>query len=166
MAKKKEAPVEREEMDIEHAEPRVYELGFHIDPELSVEDVKKVYAGLRSVMEKAGAIVAEGEPQKIQLAYTVSRSETGGRRDFDTSYFAWIAYETTGEGHAKVAETVREESRVFRFLDVLTTKEAAEHAAQLAEVLLQAGRKNEGDLEGEEEVIEAEIDQALKEVEA
>lgn len=165
MAKKKEAPQEREQMDVEHAEPRVYELGFHIDPELSAEDVKKVYASLRAVAEKAGTIVAEGEPQKIQLAYTVSRSETGGRRDFDTSYFAWFAYETNGEGHEKVAEAVRGDSRVFRFLDVLTTKEAAEHAAQLAEVLLQAGKKDE-DSEGEEEVIDTEIDQALKEVEA
>lgn len=163
MAKKAEAAAQVEEMDIDHAEPRVYELGFHIDPELSNEEVKKTYQAIRDVAAKAGTIVAEGEPQKIQLAYTVSRSEVGGRRDFDTSFFAWIAYETTGAGHEQVAEAVRATTRIFRHLDIRTTKEAAEHAALLNEVMLKAANSKEQ--EAEDEVSDAEIDQVLKEVE-
>lgn len=161
MAKKTDAPVEREENDVDHAEPRVYELGFHIDAELSQEEVKKTYQKIREVAGKGGEIVAEGEPQKIPLAYTVSRTETAGRHDFDTSYFAWIAYETNGTGHDAVLEAVKTDTRVFRFLDIRTTKDAAKHSAEMHEIMLRAAAKEE---ETEEEVSDEEIDQALKEV--
>jgi ribosomal protein S6 len=163
MAKKSEAAASVEEMDIDHAEPRVYELGFHIDPELSNEEVKKTYQSIREIASKTGEIVAEGEPQKIQLAYTVSRSETGGRRDFDTSFFSWFAYETNGAGHGAVAQAVATTARVFRFLDIRTTKEAAQNSALLSEMMQKAAKDLEQ--EGEDEVSDAEIEQALKEVE-
>lgn len=157
MAKK---DVERDEQDVNHAEPRVYELSFHIDPELGTEEAKKAYQGLRAKAEAAGSLVAEGEPQKIQLAYTVSRKETGGRRDFDSSYFAWVAYEANGEGHDSVVEAAKAEGRVFRYLDIRTEKEAARHAAEMHEIMAKESLKEEQ----EEEVADAEIEQALKEV--
>ncbi len=68
-----------QELEAGYNESRVYELGFHIDPELPQEEVKKTYQALR---EKASSLVAEGEPQKIPLAYTISRKvQGGGRRD-------------------------------------------------------------------------------------
>ncbi len=161
MAKKSEALDERTEMEADHAEPRVYELGFHIDPELPTEEVKKVYQGLRSKIADTAEVVAEGEPQKIQLAYTISRSETAGRRDFDASYFAWVAYESNGEGHDAIQAAARAESRIFRFIDLRTTKEGAQHAAEMHEIMAKAAIKEEL----EEEVSDVEIDAALKEVE-
>ena len=101
-----------EEIVANDAEPRIYELGFHIDPELSQEEAKKVFEGMKDVM---GNVIAEGAPEKIQLAYTISRMEHGGRRDFDGSYFAWVAYEADGPTHTKVGEVARAETRIFRF---------------------------------------------------
>lgn len=158
MAKKDvEERDEREELDADHSEPRVYELGFHIDPELAESEAKKVYQGIRDVITEVGTVVAEGVPQKIQLAYTVSRMEHGGRRDFDGSYFAWIAYEADGAGHEKVAEAARNQS-IFRFLDIRTNKEQAQHFAEMQELMLKSPEK-------EEEVSDTELDAALKEVE-
>jgi len=139
-------------------ETRTYELGFHIDPELPQEEVKKTYQAIREKIAAAGEIVAEGEPEKIQLAYTISRQETTGRRDFVSAYFAWIAYEADGEGHESVASMARGESRIVRFIDLRTTKEAAKHAAEMHELMLRSPEKNEG----EEESSEADLDQALK----
>lgn len=160
MAKKEVERDEREETDTDHAEQRVYELGFHIDPELGAEEVKKVFEGIKGKIEAKGTVIAEGEPKKIPLAYTVSRGETSGRRDFTSSFFAWIAYEIDGEGHAAVAEAAREESRIFRFLDIRTDKEAARHSQELHEMLAE----EEGKDISEEEVSEEELDEALKEV--
>lgn len=160
MAKKEMEGAMPEEMDADHAELRAYELGFHIDPELTADEAKKAYQAVRAVAEAAGAIIAEGEPQKIPLAYTVSRSETAGRRDFDSSFFAWIAYETDGEGHEKVVEAARADSRIFRFLDIRTTKDAAKHSAEMFELMAKMAPE-EG---AEGEVSEAELDAALKEV--
>lgn len=139
-------------------ETRVYELGFHIDPELPQEEVKKTYQALR---EKGGDIVAEGEPLKIPLAYTISiKVQGGGRRDFDSAYFAWFAYEATAEGHEAVLEAVKGEGRVIRFIDLRTEKDAATHAAEMHEMYAKLGSQRP---EEETEVSDTELDAALKE---
>ena len=101
MAKQKSAE-ERDGLELEADEgggSRVYELGFHLDPELPSEEVKKAYQAVKEVIEKQGSLVAEGEPEQVQLAYTISRQEVGGRRDFNSAYFGWIAYETSAPNH-------------------------------------------------------------------
>lgn len=157
MAKKEETSVE-EEMEDGTAEMRVYELGFHLDPELPTEEVKKAYQDMRAAAKEAGDIVAEGEPQSLQLAYTISRMDTTGRRDFSSAYFAWIAYEATVEAHAAVVAKASADKRVIRFIDLVTTKDAARHAAELREI---AARANEAVEEAEVQV-DAELDAALQ----
>ncbi len=160
MAKKDTTGAAPEDMSADHAELRVYEIGFHIDPELTADEAKKTYQGIRTLAEAAGSIVAEGEPTKIPLAYTISRGETAGRRDFDSSFFAWIAYEADGAGHEKVAEAARADTRIFRFLDIRTDKEVAKHSAEMFELLgkMEPMEPTEG------EVSDAELDAAIKEV--
>src|SRR5438105_6292788 len=89
-------------LEVVGGEPRVYELGFHLDPELPTEEVKKAYQAVHSLVASKGTVIAEVEPEKIQLAYTISRQEVSGRRDFSSAYFAWVVYETTPESHAEV----------------------------------------------------------------
>lgn len=138
MAKKKE-PIEIEGLDeAQGGEPRVYELGFHLDPELAQEDVKKEYQAVRETIEKAGSIVAEGEPVKIPLAYTISRMETTGRRDFNTSFFCWIAYEADAAAHEGITTAARANTKIVRFLDIHTTVEEAKHSAEMQELFAQA----------------------------
>lgn len=158
-----ESAVERDEMelDADTAELRVYELGFHIDPELPQEEVKKTYQSVRETIAKAGTVVAEGEPQNVQLAYTISRSDTTGRRDFNTAYFAWIAYEADGAGHQSVTDMAAAEKRIIRFIDLRTDKEQAQHSAEMQEIYLKAAQEQA--VEEEEQVSDTELDAALKE---
>jgi ribosomal protein S6 len=164
MAKKdiKAAEAVEEALDTDHAEHRVYELGFHLDPELTESDAKKAYQALRDLAASKGSIVAEGEPQKVQLAYTVSRTEQSVRRDFDSSFFSWFAYEVDGAGHDAVVEAAKAENRIFRFIDLRTTKEAAQHSAEMHEIMLKAAQDKRDMVE--EEVSDTELDAALKEV--
>lgn len=141
------------------AETRVYELGFHLDGELPQEEVKKVYQGIRDRITAVGSVVAEGEPTKVPLAYTISRQETTGRRDFDSAFFCWIAYEVDGAGHEDIATFVRAESSIIRYLDIRTSKEAAKHAAEMHELFAKAALE----APAEEDVSEVELDAALKE---
>lgn len=164
MAKKE---LEREdaeaiEVDADSSEPRVYELGFHIDGELPESEAKKTYEDIRGKITGAGTVLEEGAPRKTALAYTVSRMEHGGRRDFNTSFFAWIAYEADGAGHEAVGEAVRAENRVFRFIDIRTTKEEAKHSAELEELYARTAAEEKAG-EEEEEVSDSELDAALKE---
>jgi ribosomal protein S6 len=164
MAKKELERDDAEAVDIDgdSSEPRVYELGFHIDGELPESEAKKAYEEIRGKIASVGTLLEEGSPRKTALAYTVSRMEHAGRRDFNTSFFAWIAYEADGEGHEAVGEAVRAENRIFRFIDIRTTKEEARHSAELEELYART-LAEEKVSEEEEEVSDSELDAALKE---
>lgn len=146
----------------EGSEPRVYELGFHLDPELPTEEVKKAYRAVRDVIESKGTLVAEGEPQMIQLAYTISRQETAGRRDFDSAYFSWIVYEATAEDHAEVLSAVGADLHIIRFIDLITTKDAARHSVEMRELALKTAEPRAS--AEPEDAASAELDAALENV--
>lgn len=161
MNKESDHGAEGTEQELEggYNESRIYELGFHLDSELPTEEVKKTYQALRDTVAGAGSIVAEGEPMKVPLAYTISRSERGGRRDFNSAFFCWIAYEAEGPGHDAVLAAIKAEERVIRFLDIRTTKDSAKHSAEMAELY---ARMPEEGAPAEEDVSEVELDAALK----
>jgi ribosomal protein S6 len=151
--------LEMAESEANYAENRVYELGFHLDGELLQEEAKKAYEAIKAVAAKGGTVVAEGTPQKIQLAYTISRMDTTGRRDFNTSFFCWIAYETGGAGHSAVNEAVTEDARIVRFIDLRTSKEAAKHSEEMQEFYQRVPEHTES----EDDAADVELDAALKE---
>ena len=159
MAKNKEVETSvQETLENEGSEARVYELGFHLDSSLPIEEVKKAYQVMRGVIAEKGTVVAESEPEKIQLAYTISRQEVAGRRDFDSAYFCWIVYEASAEDHAEVLGAAHADKRIFRFIDLLTTKDAARHSLEVRELAKKAPER----AEDTEAVLGAELDAALE----
>ena len=158
MAKHDEEVIVDEIEGNESSEPRVYELGFHIDPELPTEEVKKAYNAMRECVEENGTIVAEGEPKKIQLAYTISKQETSGRRDFDTAHFAWIVYEADSSHHSEVVGKANADKHIIRFIDLITTKDSARHSAEMHELSLKTPEHNNDP----DAVINEELDTALE----
>ena len=133
---KKDADASTDDVLDDGVAPRVYELGFHLNPDLPSEEVKKAYQEIRTFIEEMGTIVAEGEPEKIQLAYTISRQDTSGRRDFDSAYFSWVSYEATPPNHDEVLTSANADKRIIRFIDLLTTKDAARHSVEMRELSL------------------------------
>lgn len=146
---------------VDDREVRVYELGFHLDPDLPTEGVKTAYQAVRDLIAKGGAVVAEGEPLTVQLAYPISRQETSGRRDFTSAYFSWIAYEMTPEAHEGFVSQVGQDKHIIRFIDLITTKEAARHAVEIREFTTKSPEPSE---ETPEEVADVELDAALQNV--
>jgi ribosomal protein S6 len=146
------------EVDDMGSDPRVYELGFHLDPELPTEEVKKAYQTVHSLIASKGTVIAEVEPEKIQLAYTISRQEVSGRRDFNSAYFSWIVYETTPDNHAEVISAAGADKSIIRFVDIVTSKDAARHALEVHE-LREKAPVAETD---PEEVLATEVDAALE----
>jgi ribosomal protein S6 len=161
MAKKNTEEHENDELEEVGSDPRVYELGFHLDPELPTEEVKKAYAKVRDLIAEKGTIVAECEPEKIQLAYTISRQETSGRRDFDSAYFSWIAYEMTAESHSEILSSINADKKVIRFIDLVTTKDAARHAVEVHELSLKVPERTKEPEEASGAELDAAIEQAV-----
>lgn len=142
MAKQYDEEVSAEDA-ADDGSPRVYEIGFHLEPELPTEEIKKAYGEVRDIVAQDGAIIAEAEPVQIQLAYTISRPETTGRRDFSSAHFAWIAYEANAESHSRIISAAAADKRIIRFIDLVTTKEAARHAEELRDMALKMPEKTE-----------------------
>jgi len=161
MAKNQDMEMEAETELENEADVRVYELGFHLDPELPTEGVKKAYQAVRELITSKGTLIAEGEPQMIQLAYTISRQETAGRRDFSSAYFCWIAYETTALPHGEIITAMNADKNMVRFIDLVTTKDAARHAVELHEFSL---KTPETPTEESEVAADVELDAALQNV--
>jgi ribosomal protein S6 len=158
MAKNQDEDVLVEETEDTGAEARVYELGFHLDPELPVEEVKKAFQSIRELIAGKGTVVVEVEPEKIQLAYTISRQEVSGRRDFNSAYFAWIVYEALAADHAEIVSAMGANKSVVRFIDLITTKDEARHALEIHELLAKVP-ETESD---PEEAMNTELDAALE----
>lgn len=159
MAKNKDGDVLVDEPE-EGSESRVYELGFHLDPELPSEEVKKAYQMVRKSVEEKGVIVAEGNPEKIQLAYTISRQDVAGRRDFDSAYFSWIVYETSAANHAEIITAASANKQIIRFIDLLTVKDVARHAVEMREISMKMPER----AEDPDAVIGVELDAALESI--
>ncbi len=158
MAKNQDEEVRADELEDTGSEPRIYELGFHLDPELPVEEVKRAYQAIRDSITEKGTLVAEGEPQMLQLAYTISRQETASRRDFSSAYFSWIVYETTAENHADIIKRAGADTRIVRFIDLLTNKDTARHAVEMHELFAKTQKR----APEPEVALDAELDAALE----
>lgn len=164
MAKEREIDTDTELEDA-GGEPRVYELGFHLDQELPSEEVKKTHQAMRELIAGKGTLVAEGAPEKIQLAYTISRKEVAGRRDFDSAYFAWIAYEASAPKHAEIIAAAAANARIIRFIDLITDKETVRHAVEMREIAAKTQTPEEEQrTEDRGATIGAELDVALENV--
>ena len=158
MAKNQDEEVVVADTEDMGAEARVYELGFHLDPELPIEEVKKAYQAIHELIASKGTIVTEVEPEKIQLAYTISRQEVAGRRDFNSAYFAWIVYEMLATDHAEIISATGANKLVIRFIDLITTKDEARHAFEIHEILAKVPEAKADS----EEVLNTELDVALE----
>jgi hypothetical protein len=103
--------------------------------------------------------VAEVEPEKIKLAYAISLQGVDGRRDFNSAYFAWVVYEMQADDHTEALIAIRSQKSIIRFIDVVTTKEAARHALEVHEL----SKKTPEVEPAQEEVLATELDAALEE---
>lgn len=108
------------------AEPRIYEIGYHIIPTVKEEDVEKIVGGIRSIIEKAGgSFIAEGAPSLIKLSYTMSaRAKEGEKRvEYDRGYFGWIKFES-GSGVTRTLEdALKLDANFLRFGIFRTVRE-------------------------------------------
>ena len=115
-----------ETMDIENesADVGVYELGYHLVPTISEEQVPEAVGRIKEVLSDQGAgILAEEFPRQMRLAYTMERAVGGKRQKYDTSHFGWIKFDMEPALLEVVQAALRQNADVLRSLLVATTRE-------------------------------------------
>lgn len=129
-------------IDMETAEAsgisRVYEAGYHISPLVKEEDIEKIVAEIRGIVEKGGGtFVAEGAPVLMKLAFEIEGKDDGKKHLFDRGYFGWLKFESSSETADKLRDSLATHANIFRSMVFRTVREetrARLKAPQLREV--------------------------------
>lgn len=108
----------------EHTEPRVYELGYHLVPTLSVEQIPDASGAVRGMIERISKdIIAEELPVFIDLAYQIVKTVDHKNKRFNEAYFGWIKFEAEPAGIAQLEEELKKDENVLRYIIVKTLRE-------------------------------------------
>ena len=110
--------------DASEAAGRIYEIGYHITPAVKEEDIEKIVASIRTVVEKQGGhFIAEGAPSMTKLSYEMEGQEGGKRVEYDRAYFGWLKFEAPSAAAAALEETLKSDAHVLRHIVFKTVRE-------------------------------------------
>jgi ribosomal protein S6 len=98
----------------------VYELGFHIAPNISEEVVGNVVETLKKgILDLGGNIASEEAPKLVPLAYAIGKHEK--------AYFGWVKFEMEPGNISKLNVFTQARKEVVRFLIIKSDKENSIH---------------------------------------
>lgn len=181
-----EAPVietEAEETDDDKG-VRVYELGYQIMSSVAEDAVGVEVETLKSIIAKhGGQIISEGNPELIDLAYTIRKRFESGYQKFDRAHFGWVKFEMNGDKLSELKADIDEVESVIRYIVVKTVRENTIYGPEVMKALkaeeevdeIEAGdipKKSEApktktaeeEKEEKGEVVEEELDEKLDEL--
>ena len=102
--------------------PTVYEIGYHLLPQLSDDEVQASVKDLTAFLKKQGAeFVGEKAPEKIDLAYAIERRVEGKYQSVRSAYFGWVAFELSPNAISEVKKFMDTNQSVLRFIIVTTS---------------------------------------------
>ncbi len=105
-------------------DPRVYELGYSIIPDVSEEEAPKEALAIKDfIKEHGGIVISEEAPKYIDLAYDMFRTENGKKEKFETAYFGGIKFEMTPSGVIEIKNVLDSNRNILRHIIFKTVKE-------------------------------------------
>ncbi len=109
----------------DEARSNVYEVGFHLLPTLSDEEVTSATKGIMDLLKKEGAkFVGDRFPAKISLAYDIQKRVSGKNVNYDSAYFGWVAFELSRDAIERVKALIDQNPSILRYLIVTTDRGA------------------------------------------
>ncbi|MBI3573916.1 30S ribosomal protein S6 [Candidatus Kaiserbacteria bacterium] len=146
----------------------VYEIGYHLLPNLSEDAVTAAVKDIATLLEKNAATpIGDRVPSKIRLAYTITKRVNAKILHFNEAYFGWVAFEMSREAITRVKEALDAYSAILRYLIVRTSRDAV--AVTLSGAVATLVQAPQGDIgkpkreaEAGGEVSEVALDEALK----
>lgn len=104
-------------------EELVYELGFHLAPSLSEDEVEKAVQEIKTAIEGGkGSVFAEESPKLTPLAYKIVLRSDAGTQGFDKAYFGWVKFVAPPENISKVNDFAKANKNIIRFILVKTDR--------------------------------------------
>lgn len=146
---------------------RVYEIGFHLIPTMSEEEVAKEVNNIKNLIEKAGGVfMSEGYPKMRPLEYVIKVPISMPKARFSHAQFGWIKFEACVEAPLMIKEGLFRNENIIRLIIVKTSKENTFYGYKLKQ-------KEEAEEKRKEEMSKAiedskvsdeEIDKSIEEI--
>jgi ribosomal protein S6 len=153
-------------MDTGHedkGERLVYEVGYHLVPTLSEEEVALRVGDIQKlVSSNDGSVIAEEFPQMMDLAYTMRKALAGKWESFDQAYFGWIKFDMVPRDAMTVEEELRTYDFILRHILVKTVREST-ISEPVAVLKKEASAKKEEEKPISPEEVDKAIDELVKE---
>lgn len=102
----------------------VYEVGYHIVPAVSPENLPKEVDAIKAILGAHGAtIISEEFPKLRPLTYTMVKAIGQTRHKYDTAHFGWIKFEGSAEGAVEINKALAASEKILRYLLIKTVAE-------------------------------------------
>ena len=118
---------------MEDSKKTIYELGYHILPTLSEDEVAKAVTALKGELSNLGAeMIADANPTLMNLAYEIGKDIENKRRMFATAYFGWVKFEVETAKIEGFKELMDKNLNVLRYIILKTVRESTLATLKLA----------------------------------
>lgn len=108
----------------ELSDPRVYEVGYTLVPQIKEEDLDVEIDAVRSTITNNGGLpISEGRANLIELAYPMDKIVNNERNTYEKGYFGWIKFDVSPEKLADIKAGFEASEKIIRFLLISTVKE-------------------------------------------
>ena len=103
---------------------RTYELGYILVPTTPEAEVASaVEALIATITGKGGIVVAQGDPEFIDLAYTMEKNVASKKFKWSQGYFGWIKFDTAPETLEALKKAFDGNQTLIRYILIKTTAE-------------------------------------------
>ncbi len=103
---------------------RTYELGYILVPTLPEADVETAVATLKSTITTVeGAVLSEGTPEFIDLAYQIEKNVKSKKMKWTQGYFGWIKFTAAPETLEALKKVFDGNLELMRYMLVKTDAE-------------------------------------------
>lgn len=147
---------------------KVYEIGFHIAPIVSVEKLAYEVSEIKNLLEKIKAVtISEDFPRLRVLAYPLSKMIEGSKKTFNEAHFGWIKFEALSEDIANFSKEVEKLPNILRYIVIKTVRENTLQGNKFNSRPETRPRKEIGkrdESEPKQVVNEVEVDKAIEEL--
>lgn len=100
---------------------RLYEFGFILVPTTPETEVPAKVDALKAVVTKLeGVITAEGNPEFIDLAYTMEKTVGSKKSKYSQGYFGWIKFEVTPDALVTLKKAFDSDADLVRYILIKT----------------------------------------------
>lgn len=120
-------------MSEETKNTKIYELGYHVMPNLSEEELAKTVEGFKGALSKmGGTIIADQYPTAMTLAYDVVKEIENKNRKFRNSFFGWIKFDLDPSLLDEFKAGLDKNLSMLRYILIRTVRESTLAVPKLA----------------------------------